>query len=1817
MTGEIKNSVTLDVSGFTSALDRAEKGLVKFETKLTNSKKVVDGVDKNFGVMSKSIANSVKSFGTLDSAIADLAKRVGLLGTANNSLSSTSSKTSKAIDDVTKSAKKSTETLSAMAEFTKTYATQLKNLNPLLNQVTESQKKYDQEVAKSANSSGQATEKQIKARIQALAKERQINEDLVIARRKMAAELAAIEKKANERQTTAAVGASRYFGKNAAKGEALREVAALAAAEAKAAAGQLAQITASIIALQAKNAQITKEIGLSREVIDLTAQKAAADKKLAAASKDVAEQRAKQAAADKKAAKEQAAADKDAESATKKLAAERAKAAKAAAADATRAVKDAEKVAKAQAKASADALAAWEKDLAKRAKADARAAATAISEAEKAANAQAKAAARATAIVEKEAKRRADAEIREAERMKGIIGGVYGDMAKMWMASKMQQGASAGVSDIEAGQNVESRMRFMGYSKKEQDYFDSQSEKLTRDAPFMSIVEAKDTRLNAISAAGINDPRIIDGTIKAAAETAFALKSSGLEKNDLSAITKNLYGVAEARQVMGDPDKVNQTFDVVRRMQTVSQGKISMADIESTMRTLGPMRSSITDEGMIGMLSLMEQFKTAGGGNGGGGGAQSVGTLLKMSGLYAQGKPITNRAAENFMGANILNEGAFKSDAADKFKDTAEVQQVYMKSVKSAGFKNAGELSQDPVKYFGALRGQILDFMMQDKNFSKFFGGEKFSYKDGKAINKDGSQMTLANQDMNEKAAFQKFFAISGMSNKSVDGMVTMTDRGFIERSEHVREQAKNVESLDKVMKEIEGNWATVKMELKSSFIDLAVAFEPVLRKFSELIPVVSGWIRSFAGFTKDHPVIGAVALLSAGLFALRLPMMIIGALVPRLLPGFAALAGGTAAAGAAAGASVGLFARLAAAFPTITAALAVLISPLKMVGQWLGIAGVMIYGNLAGMFPKTIGAMTTGLGAIGRLLSVFAKGPIWVMLAGQMGWALGTWISSLKVGGLSVNEHVQNLCNTIATTFRLLWTSIQGGWELGLHKLGITTDAAVKRLRGEYAKIKKDGADMEIESSETKIAKHLTTMNESQTKINNLYNLKTNGTNQLFSKDSVMNKGIFKTPDAVFDKQIAEEEVRRKAAQGLWQKEISIRDRATMNSKSEEWKAQYHAEDARKKGHIATDTDKLEKPKFEIADSAAAKAAAKAAKEAKNSTRTHREFENPFAIKLAQFQESSDLAGLRASDALRDDNGASYDQLARIKIKGMWEKGDLNVGKDKNKRMFKNADGSMNWDMKDKETGKSLQDDLMPLVVSDMKNNDLEKWNNFIKSKGVGSETDRNSALQDADDAKKRKARSRTDVLQAEFSREKASTHRDPKVTSKEERVALTNSATGEYAAQSADMIQKNAQSRIDLLGTENERRKASADLAFEYEVKKLEATQRSLNEQIAAMEKAGETDTTVYKTAVDTRLKYEQDFKNRVLNLQEEMSRAKETALQKQMRDWKDLGGKVEQMQTKWADQFGDRLGGAVVGEGKITKNEAYGFVGGMASDFTKSSVKKGLATAWSGGEGGKGGIRGAILASDTLKNWTAGLGKSIGDMGGWFSKLGAAADGTSQSMWQLAADAIGKAISALATWVSSLLASSAAAAAGGGGSGIIGTILQIGGAAASAYAGGGFSAGGLNVGGIADGVSGGFQAAAGGIPQQMTMPAFANGGAFHVGVQAFANGGAFTNGIYDSPQLFKFANGGKFGVMGEAGPEAVMPLSRDGSGRLGVAIQGGGGGGGVQININVNKDGSSSSDASGDNSSDWKGMADQIKKVVMQEMVNQKRPGGILTR
>jgi len=111
-------------------------------------------------------------------------------------------------------------------------------------------------------------------------------------------------------------------------------------------------------------------------------------------------------------------------------------------------------------------------------------------------------------------------------------------------------------------------------------------------------------------------------------------------------------------------------------------------------------------------------------------------------------------------------------------------------------------------------------------------------------------------------------------------------------------------------------------------------------------------------------------------------------------------------------------------------------------------------------------------------------------------------------------------------------------------------------------------------------------------------------------------------------------------------------------------------------------------------------------------------------------------------------------------------------------------------------------------------------------------------------------------------------------------------------------------------------------------------------------------------------------------------------------------------------------------------------------------------------------------------------------------------------------------------------------------------------------------------------------------------------AKGNVYDRGLKKFAKGGIVTQ-----PTLFKYGSGGygNFGLMGEAGAEAILPLKRGRSGNLGVEASGG------ATNIVVNVDASGSS-VEGDEA-EGKALGMALSAAIETELIKQKRPGGIL--
>ncbi|HHG4745793.1 TPA: phage tail tape measure protein [Pseudomonas aeruginosa] len=173
-----------------------------------------------------------------------------------------------------------------------------------------------------------------------------------------------------------------------------------------------------------------------------------------------------------------------------------------------------------------------------------------------------------------------------------------------------------------------------------------------------------------------------------------------------------------------------------------------------------------------------------------------------------------------------------------------------------------------------------------------------------------------------------------------------------------------------------------------------------------------------------------------------------------------------------------------------------------------------------------------------------------------------------------------------------------------------------------------------------------------------------------------------------------------------------------------------------------------------------------------------------------------------------------------------------------------------------------------------------------------------------------------------------------------------------------------------------------------------------------------------------------------------------------------------------------------------------------------------------------------------------------------------------------------------------------------------GLLSGLIGMGVSAASSYFGGGSSAAGATQSGYT------------GDAYTSWLTKQADGGAWANGVQFFANGGAFTNSVVNTPTAFGMS-GGRMGVMGEAGPEAILPLARNSDGSLGVRMAGGMPAGGNTYNfplsVDVEVSGVSTSSPVPDVDPTLLGKTVQAvaKTEVTNAITNGLRPGGSIWR
>lgn len=346
--------------------------------------------------------------------------------------------------------------------------------------------------------------------------------------------------------------------------------------------------------------------------------------------------------------------------------------------------------------------------------------------------------------------------------------------------------------------------------------------------------------------------------------------------------------------------------------------------------------------------------------------------------------------------------------------------------------------------------------------------------------------------------------------------------------------------------------------------------------------------------------------------------------------------------------------------------------------------------------------------------------------------------------------------------------------------------------------------------------------------------------------------------------------------------------------------------------------------------------------------------------------------------------------------------------------------------------------------------------------------------------------------------------------------------------------------------------------------------------------------------------------------------------TPLQSLTKEWEDVTARMRQASTRWSEQTIDQIVNMV----KTGKFEWRDLADTILTDIARISLQKGIGGALNSiFDKGVNAIAGGLFGADTSSELPIDpatqavrmidVSKTGGEAAGAIkqSEIFQTANERLSSMWDSVktgmnnvwdgmkgmlgtlGDGLGNLMSGLGSALSNFLSSMA-----GGGSSLIGDIVGMVGSMAGSFAGGmGGGAGGAGSGSFSTASYSGY----GGMGAPRT---FANGGIMtpfgEVALRKYARGG-----IANSPQLALYGEGSM--------NEAFVPLP-DGR-TIPVTLTGSvGSGTNVYMNITVNGDGSNSVDTkAASDESVWRNIATRVTGVVRDELVVQKRPGGILAK
>jgi len=515
--------------------------------------------------------------------------------------------------------------------------------------------------------------------------------------------------------------------------------------------------------------------------------------------------------------------------------------------------------------------------------------------------------------------------------------GVMEGLAAQWASMKIFQAGEASVNEASEFQLAQRKIAALNFPVAQNAEIEKDAASLSKRLG-ISVREGLEAYMSAIAGLAVTDydesKKEISATLDDAIKTAIILRLRG-DTSSIKDITRNLYGLIEARGQVADPEAAKRTMEIIQKNNTATGGKLTTKDLETISRQMkAGYGVQASDDGLLYTLAFANQLKASGSGGGGGGmGVSQAGTATTQVYKWATAGIINKESIRALEAMGLVDRGVAKGDSSTTDDN-----------IPPGAIKGSDKAISNPIGFLMDMAPYALALAMKNKEM--FFGDK--STDDPTAINEALAKVALI------------LFKNVNQANMAVQAWVP----GSAARMVHEVEQTKNSKPTDAALKDVDDtyqrNIEKFDAAVKTFQVTVGTNLLPILTPVIEGLTSFLGFLGEIANANPTATTLTSIALaigaVGMSLFALQ-KMFGVFSILTGLLGGFRGAATATGAATAGASAAVTGFGGV------LNSLVGWLGTALKWLGRGLGIVGalILLYDVLVMVFDVKIWGVSIG----------------------------------------------------------------------------------------------------------------------------------------------------------------------------------------------------------------------------------------------------------------------------------------------------------------------------------------------------------------------------------------------------------------------------------------------------------------------------------------------------------------------------------------------------------------------------------------------------------------------------------------------------------------------------------------------------------------------------------------------------------------------------------------------------------------------------------------------------------------------------------------